>query len=286
MVRPYLTTLPRVESISIYPISGGPELRLQEATVYAGGIKGDRALVLGRLGTDGVSIERVGAKESPKLRTIRYQEGARVAVLDTVKVELPEDPFDLRQSHECTVQEFGDQTPVVHVDPELDEKFSQFLGMEVGLYRKTAAWRYGFGVPPRERDNAAVHVIGLSTVEDICNRAGIVADSGRFRPSIVVSGWEANAELGMSGGTLEIFGVNNRTLIQIDRLTQRCRVIGIDPETGEDRGDIPLLSLPQLLDADGKPKRYSGAYGHGVESSGVIAVGNMVNYTPPTLVSR
>lgn len=264
-----------VEELWTYPITGGPGVQVEHAKILPSGIVGDRAFIVAEAveGKAEDRLRRVGSLQAPELSQLRYASNslAEVAVGSTT-ITLPElDRFD-ESPPDAICDEFGDHTPVRFAGSDYDEVFSGFLGRDVRLVYKTAAWVAGKVIPPEYRANAPLHIVSTATIAWLRAQNGSNAiDSRRLRPEIVLSGLEANEELRMLGQWISCVPFN--VPILLNRATPRCRVPGRDPETGEDLGDVSLRNMEKGTNRKGQHVASAGVYGYSAEFGGTLVSG-------------
>ncbi len=266
-----------VESLWRYPITGGPGISVEEIDVIAGGFVDDRTLILAEETDEG--LRRIGTKQAPQLLQMRYNNYGSAVQLGAHEIELPAWQLDAEETPDTTCYEFGDYTPVLFVVQEYDDAFSTFLDREVRLVRKSSRWQLGDHIAPRDRANASLHVIGAESVEAIAEASGstLGPDPRRAKANIVTRGLEAHAELGMIGESLWIGSVVTSCWIQIVRGTARCPVPSLDPETGENLGDMSLRVMPKSPNREGKEAPSAGVYAHMINAHGHITVGDSIS---------
>lgn len=265
-----------VESLWRYPITGGPGISVEDIEVIAGGFVDDRTLILAE--QSDVGLKRVGTKQAPQLLQMRYVEGGSAVQLGTKEIELPPWQLDTGETPEATCYEFGDDTPVLFVGREYDDAFSAYLDREVQLVRKSSRWQLGNHIAPRDRANASLHMIGVESVEAIATASGsaLPPDPRRAKANIVTSGMKPHAELELIGQGVRIGSIAASAWIQIDRGTARCPVPSLDPDTGENLGDMSLRAMPKSPNREGRSVASAGVYAHLINAHGYIAVGDEI----------
>ncbi len=124
-------------------------------------------------------------------------------------------------------------------------------------------------------DDAVISVINLATITHVCDEAGVNADSRRFRPNIVLEcdKPEPFAEDGWVGGMLVFGNVESGPAVQLTKRDERCVMINLDPETGNQDPDM-LKATVRLND------NHAGLYGT------VVRVGQVNVGDPVTLVEH
>lgn len=124
-------------------------------------------------------------------------------------------------------------------------------------------------------DEAAVSVISLATIAGIGREAGLDLDRRRFRANIVLETHDRETFLedGWVGGTLLFGNSEPKPAVSITMCDLRCKMINIDPETGEQ--DARIMKTVVRLN-----KNNAGVYAT-VVRSGTIRVGDRVTLGPP-----
>ncbi len=119
-------------------------------------------------------------------------------------------------------------------------------------------------------DDAPISVIASRTIDHVCQRAGIPSDRRRFRANIVVDSDFAKpfAEDQWVGRVLKFGSVDSAPSIHVTKRDVRCKMIGLDPDTGQHE-PLVLKTAVQLND------NHAGVYGT-VISVGMISVGDSV----------
>ena len=119
-------------------------------------------------------------------------------------------------------------------------------------------------------DEAAVSVISLATIAGIGREAGLDLDRRRFRANVVVETerGELFVEDGWVGRTLVFGDSDPRPAVSVTVRDLRCKMVNIDPETGEQ--DARVMKTVVRLN-----KNNAGVYAT-VVRSGTIRVGDRV----------
>lgn len=120
-------------------------------------------------------------------------------------------------------------------------------------------------------DTRTIHLINLNTVQQVAEKCNLAClNPTRFRPNIVVEGWEPWAEFDWIGKTLDI-QTNHKDVIKLSIMskTVRCDGVSVDPLDPETVLDIPKL-LAKKFPEHGP---YLGVYAV-IEDAGVISLGD------------
>lgn len=124
------------------------------------------------------------------------------------------------------------------------------------------------GWKQRNKDTRTIHLINANTVRQVAQKCGLShLHPTRFRPNIVVEGWEPWAEFDWIGKTLQI---GDSIKLSILAKTVRCDGVSVDLL------DYHVLDIPKVL-TQHFPEHgpYLGVYAV-IEDSGVISLGDQV----------
>lgn len=119
-------------------------------------------------------------------------------------------------------------------------------------------------------DSGAVHLLSDSTLAGLNSRLDTPLPMDRFRPNIVVTGWnEAHTE-----DTVREFGVGSAVLTYT-KLAIRCAVTTVDQSRGERAGAEPLKTLASYRKARAKGVAFGTKLT--VLEAGSVAVGDSID---------
>jgi hypothetical protein len=116
----------------------------------------------------------------------------------------------------------------------------------------------------------AVSIIGLASVAELGEAAGMALDPVRFRANILFSGGPAFAELDWVGREILL----GRAKLRVFKRTQRCAATEVNPETAERDAKPPRWLRQHYGHAD------MGVYAEVIEG-GVVAVGDALELPEP-----
>lgn len=123
----------------------------------------------------------------------------------------------------------------------------------------------------KRKDTRTIHIINANTVRDVAKKFGVSnLHPLRFRPNVVIEGWEPWSEFDFIGKTLQVRTKTGDTVnISVLSKTVRCNGVSIDPLDPD-----TVLDVPQLL-AKHFPEHgpYLGVYAV-IEGPGVLSVGD------------
>jgi uncharacterized protein YcbX len=179
---------------------------------------------------------------------------------------------DLLLYQPCGLDERGGEPLPTHVltpagvqrelwSVDLQREIAARLGSEVELMQM----RHGIF------DETPISVISSVTIEGVCHASGVPVDPRRFRANILIESddREPFQEEGWIGGTL-LFGEREpRPAVRVTMPDERCRMLGLDPKTGEH--DARLLKAVVRLNQNN-----AGVYGT-VLRTGTIRAGEPVS---------
>ena len=122
-------------------------------------------------------------------------------------------------------------------------------------------------------DTRCIHLVNANTVQQVADKCQLpILNPIRFRPNIVVEGWEPWAEFDWIGKTLQVkAGTSTMNLKIIDKAV-RCEGINIDPLDPGTYVDIPKL----LIEHFPEHGPYLGIYAI-IETAGELNVGDKVS---------
>lgn len=240
--------LGRVCELSRYPVKSMAGTAVPSATLGWHGLAGDRRFAFRRT-EDRSGMPWLTASRLPEL--LRYQPVG----------------FDERRGEPLPTQV---RTPSgAHLDlhsAELQAEIAERFGSGVELMHL----RHGIF------DEGAVSVISLATMAGIGCEAGLDLDRRRFRANIVVEtdGSEPFLEDRWVGGTLVFGDGDPRPAARVTMCDERCVMINLDPETGEQ--DARVMKTVVRLN-----RNNAGVYAT-VARTGLIRVGDPVALVPGT----
>ncbi|WP_326618860.1 MOSC N-terminal beta barrel domain-containing protein [Streptomyces decoyicus] len=234
-----------VIELTSYPVKGCAGTPAAAAELTPAGLPHDRSFLV--VGPKGVFRSQ---RTDPRLAVVRPEvsaDGARLT-LNTPGLETLHLDIDLGTgpSPRCDVEMFGDPYRAVDQGDRVAEWLSEALGATSRLVRAAPEHdRVTDGLTPGTSgfaDSSPVHVISLATFDDLnrritaAGRAPVPMD--RFRPNIVVDGWDAPQtedrarRVTVGGGELGFA-----------KLAVRCAVTLVDQRTGDKAGPEPLRTL-------------------------------------------
>ncbi|WNE94485.1 MOSC N-terminal beta barrel domain-containing protein [Streptomyces luomodiensis] len=263
-----------VVELTCYPIKGCAGVPVTEVLLTEAGLPHDRAFMV--VDEDGVCRTQ---RTDPRLAVIRPvvgPDGDRLTLSAPGEGELVLDIDTTSARREVKVF----HTPYLGIDQgeEAAAWFSRVLGAPSRLVRVppehdrvTEGWIPG---TCGYADSGAVHLVSRASLDGLNRRitgaGGAAVPMSRFRPSIVIDGWDephredrvrkvavGGAELGFA------------------KLTDRCAVTLVDQDTGAKAGPEPLRTLAGYRRGDDGGSPFFGCQ-FSVTRTGKLAVGDDV----------
>lgn len=234
-------------SITVHPIKSAAGISVDAAEVHDHGLALDRRWML--VDRDGTFLSQ---RTVPRMALVRPEIGAHALAVRAPgmpTLELALRPDGGRATH---VSIWEDAVEAWAVDGEADAWFSRFLGREArlvyvpeeGLRQVDPAYaaigdRVGFA------DGYPFLLASEASLADLNRRLPTPVAMARFRPNLVVRGFEPFAEDGWR--RVRIGDVAFRVV----KPCARCAITTVDPETAE-VGKEPLRTLAGYRRVDGK----------------------------------
>ncbi len=232
-----------VSNLMLYPVKGCAGTPLTRAQVLPTGVLHDRTFMFVRQ-SDGLFRSQ---RSTPKLSTIRPELTAEADKLTLSAPDIPSIALDVRtQGPRLTVDVHGVwQGEAVDQGNEAAEWASTLVGEPLRLVRVA---------PEHERavdewhgtitftDSTPLHLTAVSSLDDlnarILEKGAEPVPMERFRPNIVIKGWEAP----YTEDTIRDFTIGTTRLRWV-KPDVRCKVTMVDQPTGTSAGPEPLRTL-------------------------------------------
>lgn len=266
----------RVAALTCYPVKGLAGVSVEHAEVTPTGLLHDRSFMLVEPDGTFLSQRSVPAMAPLRVTVLGDGEALRLSVDGVDDLEVPVAYDGKRRDVSLFGKWFG--AGVVQ-DPAADEWFSERIGKPAGLVRVTPEHeRPGWGVHKGQTGFGDAHALLITSLasldglnERIVETGGDPIPMNRFRPNLVVSGWdEPHTEdkvLRASAGEVE-FGYAARAI--------RCAVPTVNQATGEKSGPEPTRTLARYR----RQPDYGGGVSFGMKAAvlttGRIAVGDEI----------
>ncbi|MGA3158576.1 MAG: MOSC N-terminal beta barrel domain-containing protein [Steroidobacteraceae bacterium] len=232
-------TQPILKSLHVYPLKSGQGFERERETATRWGLSGDRRFML----------------TTPEGRFITQREQPHLALLvphierEQLTLVAPERAplqLDLRApGSPITVQIWKDTCQAQDLGSRAADWVSEYLGTPCRLVRFDDAhgrlsnpeWCHGIEAPTRFTDGFPFLVLGTASLADLNQRLAVPLPMNRFRPSLVIEGWEPYDEDRVD--ELQIGAVR----LKLVKACTRCRITATDQLTGVFQGDEPLRTL-------------------------------------------
>ena len=258
----------KVAALAYYPVKGLAGIPVETADVGPTGLLHDRLFML--VQPDGTFLSQ---RKLPAMATLRAElagDALRLSAPGAPDLEI-EIRYDGKRRDVSLFEKWFGQGIVQ--DPAADEWFTARLGAPAALVRVTPEHeRPGWGVNRGLTGFGDAHALMITSQASldglnarILEHGGTAIPMNRFRPNLVVSGWdEPHTEdkvLRMTAGAVEI-GYSARGI--------RCAVPTVDQATGAKSGPEPTRTLATYR----REPAYGGGVSFGVKGA-VLAPGNI-----------
>ncbi|WP_290796086.1 MOSC domain-containing protein [Flavihumibacter sp. UBA7668] len=229
-----------ISGLFIYPIKSLGGIELDSVLVTDRGLQYDRRWML--VDANGRFLTQ---REHPVMALLQVGLGADHLLV--FHKHHPEEaiqiPLDLTNGIELSVTIWDDTVQALLVDKNLDNWFSRQLGINCSLVympdssRREVDSRYASQKEITSFSDAyPMLLIGQASLDDLNTRLASPVPMNRFRPNIVVEGWEAYEE--DSIGSFQAGAIKFTAV----KPCARCVLTTINQETGE-KGKDPLKTL-------------------------------------------
>ncbi|MFC9236746.1 MOSC domain-containing protein [Streptomyces decoyicus] len=234
-----------VIELTSYPVKGCAGTPAAAAELTPAGLPHDRSFLV--VGPEGVFRSQ---RSDPRLAVVRPEvgtDGTQLTLnapgLETLHLDID---LGAGPSPRCEVEMFGDPYRAIDQGDRAAEWLSEALGAASRLVRVPPEHdRVTDGLTPGTSgfaDSSPVHVISVASFDDLNRRITAAGrppvPMDRFRPNIVVDGWDAPQtedrarRVTVGGGELGFA-----------KLAVRCAVTLVDQRTGDKAGPEPLRTL-------------------------------------------
>ncbi|MEK6238905.1 MAG: MOSC domain-containing protein [Planctomycetales bacterium] len=259
----------QVSELHAYPIKSARGISLPEAVLDERGLQGDRRLML--VDDDGVFLSQRTRPEMARIIIAREGQAWRITAPGRQPLHVPLRPVSTERT---TVQVWGDRCRAATVGGDCDAWFREFLGVNCRLvYQPDEAERpvdTRYAAPGTQvsfSDGFPLLLISQASLDDLNSRLETPVPMNRFRPNLVVSGCDAFAE--DAWRTLRV----GDAMFQIVKPCARCRIIGIDQDSGV------FSKEPMRVLAGYRNQEHGVMFGQNLTHSGtgVLRVGDQVH---------
>ncbi|MCJ0891273.1 MOSC domain-containing protein [Rhodococcus sp. ARC_M12] len=255
----------RVSSLVTYPVKGCAGSTLHSAHVSATGLEHDRAFMI--VDSDGAFRSQ---RSDPVLAVVRCSVADGSLTLtheSTGSVTVPVD----RDSAARDITMFRAPMRGIDQGDEVATLLTEVIGEPSRLVAAPRDHgRITDGISPGSAqfaDSAAVHILSTATLAGLNSRLDVALPMDRFRPNIVVDGWdEPHRE-----DELRDVTIGGMRLVYT-KLAIRCAVTTVDQTTGVRTGPEPLRTLGDYR--RGRQKGVAFGSKFSVLQNGTVTVGD------------
>ncbi|MDV6264198.1 MOSC domain-containing protein [Rhodococcoides yunnanense] len=255
----------RVSALVTYPVKGCAGVVLDSAPVSATGLEHDRAFMI--VDADGAFRSQ---RSDPVLAAVRCSVADGALTLEHASTGSMNVPVDRdSEAHEITMF----RAPMRGIDQ--GDEVAAWLTEVIGEPSRLVAaprdlGRVTDGISPGSAqfaDSSAVHILSTATLAGLNSRLDVALPMDRFRPNIVVDGWEdPHREDEVREVTI------GSTRLAYTKLAIRCAVTTVEQTTGERGGPEPLRTLATYRRARQKGVAFGAKFS--VLQNGTVAVGD------------
>lgn len=232
--------MPHVAEINVYPIKSCGRIPRQSAAVRERGLEGDRRYML--VDAEGRFLTQRRYTQLALVQVDDDANGYRIDAPDRPTLRLPRESAG---GAELKVKIWRDTVDATAVGGEADEWFSSYLSQPVRVvymaehqHRAVPNEAAAFDDEVGFADAAPLLLTSTASLAALNERLAAPVTMRRFRPSVVVGGFEPFAE-----DSWRLIRIGEAEL-EIAWPCSRCIVTTIDPETGvPDPGGQPLRTL-------------------------------------------
>ncbi|HMJ07438.1 MAG TPA: MOSC domain-containing protein [Pyrinomonadaceae bacterium] len=239
----------KLSEINLYPIKSLKGIAVSEAAVEDRGLRFDRRWML-------VDEKRqfITQRECPAMAAVMITLGddhLRASV-DGRSIDVP---FDNGSNKTATVQIWSSSVKAKDYDEEINDWFSQTLGISCSLVSMPETTRREVNPLYAVRkfkdtvsfaDGYPFMLIGEASLDDLNSRLETPIPMNRFRPNFVVAGTEAFAE-----DTWKKIRIGDM-VFHVVKPCERCVIPTIDQASGIKTGKEPLATLSNYRNTNGK----------------------------------
>ena len=224
-----------VKCIHIYPVKSLPPIMVTEHEIIPEGLKLDRNWMLTDF--EGKFITQRKFPQLAKVKVSLQKDYLGFAVNDS-EIKVPFDSFE--RPDKAVV--WDDPLEVLGGDSSIDTWFSDFLGFSCKLVRFKEGQKRNSQYNQGQvsfADRLPLLLINEASVQDLKEKHELHLSPLHFRPNIVLSG-----ALPFEEDTWRLFSIG-KTKMKGEGPCMRCKMIGINPYTGEVEKDA-LSHLKQI----------------------------------------
>jgi len=232
-----------ISSLFVYPIKSCAGISVEEAQVTPAGFAHDREYML--VDERGVFISQ---RKYPRMALIRPRIDRNVMTLeapDTLSISVDLNDFS---GERMSAKVWDDTVDALLQSVSINQWFQEFLhapGISLvrfvpDVHRYIDRERLGEGIAESKfADQYPITLVSEASIADLNARLKEKVDATRFRPNIVVSGFEPYEE--DTAERLRI--VDSDIVLKIVKPVKRCKIVNVNPQKGLAESDEVLSTL-------------------------------------------
>lgn len=266
--RPDRAPVGTLSRLVVYPLKSAGGIELERGDVERHGLASDRRWMLAD--RNGGFVSQRTEPRMARLRVRRQRDALWITAPDQPPLRVASHPASARS---VRAELWGDGVDAMAVDPHADAWFTRFLGREVRLVHvpddRLRAVDPSFAAPGDRvgfADGFPFLLTSEASLQELNARLPAPVPMDRFRPNLVVRGFEPFAEDGWS--RIRIGALSFRVV----KPCARCAITTVDQETAE-VGREPLATLATFRRVGGKVLFGQNLIGDG---TGTLNVGDDV----------
>lgn len=267
--------VPRVAELWRHPVKSLRGMRVERVELDALGVRHDRRFLV--VDREGKFLTQRELPTMTLVRTVIDGETLLLRAEDASTVRVPLEPGEDGPSRDVVV--WNDTVRAVEPSPEASALLTRVLGTECALVgfppssvREVPA-EYAERARPGARvgfaDAFPLLVANPASLADLERQSGTKLAMERFRPNVVIEGWDAWAE--DRSRAVRIGAIT----LHLVKPCSRCAITTIDPDTGA-RGPEPLRTMAETRRDPERPSKVLFAMNAIHDREGTIAVGDPV----------
>lgn len=223
-----MTERARLTAIYRYPVKGLSAEPLNEVAVAVGEtLPFDRAYAI-EIGAG--RFDAAAPRSVPKVNFLMLMRHAALAELQT-RFDPADQTLSIARDGRRVVSA-SLATPVGRAI--IGQFFAEFLKDELHGVPHVV---HAEGHAHTDETTKCVHIVNRQTAQELERLAGQPIDLVRFRPNLVVEGFEPSSEFDWVGRTLQI----GEVALEVFERTERCAATNVNPATGRRDLDLPAL---------------------------------------------
>jgi uncharacterized protein YcbX len=247
--------MPYIKSITVYPIKSCAGTDLDRCKVLADGLELDRQWMLIDEQGNFLSQRQLPVLALVKPKILPAEQQLLVSAPGMEGYRLPSTSMIRQNGERLSVPVWRDKVQVIDAGAEASQWFSELLGLNARLVRfdesaerqVDPAWT-DKPATTRLTDGFPLLIIGQSSLDDLngrlAQRGFASVEMNRFRPNVVIEGWDAFEEDYVE--RISITEAGCELSFRLCKPCTRCIVTTVDQRTGARRDDSPHEPLDTL----------------------------------------